>query len=885
MKQLVTMLCVFAAMFAASVGWAGAREVELPAFPGAEGFGAGAVGGRGGRIIKVTNLDADGPGSLQWACNQEGPRIVVFDVSGVIPGNIRINHGQLTIAGQTAPGAGVTIQGHLYCNGPREGPPFKDVIIRFLRVRPGRVRGHSPSADAVQFTQTDDLMVDHISSSWGGDETFSLTTCGYFTMQWCSIEESALVSEGGITPHNFGTLVGYTDKPETIHHNLYAHHCHRTPYLTGKIPTPADIRNNVIYNTFGGTDVAPDGRVTNLVGNYYKEGPGGPHPRRSDIAPITLGLSSVNWRDGTYMYAEGNYSTWGGGYAFLRSHARQMSKTYPVPPVTTHSAEEAYELVLAHAGCLPRDAVSRRTVEEVSTGTGSWGRADPEGGLMAGLRPAKALPDSDNDGMPDDWEKAHGLDPQDPSDANGIVPVRASPGDRHKGYTYIEYYVNELADRLITDAVVRARGEKELPVTLQPAILTGLKRRRPEKASREVADLIEVLRENDFDKRGEYGDRETWRAARALCFHTPARSREALEALIELLKYDNARVRRCAAWVLGCMEPPAVEAVAALAEIPRRDDDATSAFAAWALGRIGPGAAEAVPALKAALGASAPRTRERAAWALGQMGAAAIKALPALLELLGDHDIRVRWQTAQTVANLGESALQGLTYELGVAPAKASAARTLGLMGERAKPALPTLVEALADPDPNVRQAVAEAIGRIGKAAREAAPVLAGLLKDQDADVRYYTAKALGRIGLDAEAAVPGLVEALEDEETMVRCAAAEALGKIGPSTEAAVSGLMALLGDTSSAWARRSAARALAAMGRGAAEAVDALAEALSDSEAGVRREAAWALKNMGPAASKAEEALRKALEDSDCVVPILARKTLQGLLIEKPF
>jgi pectate lyase len=105
--------------------------------------------------------------------------------------------------------------------------------------------------------------------------------------------------------------------------------------------------------------------------------------------------------------------------------------------------------VLAQAGCLPRDAVSKRAVQEVRTATGSWGRHDPEGGLMAGLTPGKPPVDSDSDGMPDAWEAAHGLNPKDPADAGRTVPAGASENDRHKGYTYIEFYINELADRLI----------------------------------------------------------------------------------------------------------------------------------------------------------------------------------------------------------------------------------------------------------------------------------------------------------------------------------------------------------------------------------------------------------------------------------------------------
>ena len=144
---------------------AGAGEAKrAAAFPGAEGFGAAAVGGRGGKVIKVTNLKADGPGSLQAACAAEGPRIVVFDVSGVIRGNVTIRHSNITIAGQTAPGAGITIEGMLK-NVYRAKPPLHDVVVRFLRVRPRPLKRKGAGGDCVQLTYIDRLIVDHVNCS------------------------------------------------------------------------------------------------------------------------------------------------------------------------------------------------------------------------------------------------------------------------------------------------------------------------------------------------------------------------------------------------------------------------------------------------------------------------------------------------------------------------------------------------------------------------------------------------------------------------------------------------------------------------------------------------------------------------------------------------
>jgi hypothetical protein len=161
------------------------------------------------------------------------------------------------------------------------------------------------------------------------------------------------------------------------------------------------------------------------------------------------------------IYAAGNYFQWldgmvdpwqiplGGG--IFRQYPNRVKEPWPAPSVTMQSAQDAYELVLQQAGCFPRDSVSRRTIEEVRSGTGSWGRHEPAGGLMEGLESGKPPADSDNDGMPDVWERRHKLNPNDSSDANRIVPNAV-----HKGYTFIEYYINELADRLIAAQTLAA---------------------------------------------------------------------------------------------------------------------------------------------------------------------------------------------------------------------------------------------------------------------------------------------------------------------------------------------------------------------------------------------------------------------------------------------
>jgi hypothetical protein len=451
----------------------------LPAFPGAEGFGATSVGGRGGQVIKVTNLNATGPGSLQAACKAEGPRIVVFEVSGVIQGDILITEPNIYIAGQTAPGAGITIEGmlkSLYNPTPR----LHDITVRFLRVRPPGPRG--AGGDCLQLVRINRLIVDHVSCSWGSDENFDCIHSKNVTVQWCAVEESDPVRHGGEEPggHNFGMIVGYLSKNVTMHHNLFAHHRRRAPLSGAEV---LDHRNNVIYNMETGLCFHPvsmnlqrpdEPFATNLAANYFKLGPDDPKDwttgeyitpmiEHSGRTRMWLADNFFEWvHDGQvadYETADGIPDLWLAPrrLGFTNGGPLQPPPTpWPAAPVRTTGPEAAYEAVMAHTGCLPRDAVSKRTVQEVKTGTGSWGRHDPDGGLMEGLTPGTPPTDTDDDGMPDDWETAHGLDPADPEDRNHIVPAGASPGDRHKDYTYIEYYVNSLADAFVAQAATEA---------------------------------------------------------------------------------------------------------------------------------------------------------------------------------------------------------------------------------------------------------------------------------------------------------------------------------------------------------------------------------------------------------------------------------------------
>jgi pectate lyase len=432
-------------------------------FPGAEGWGATNVGGRGGRIIKVTNLNSGGDGSFAAACAASGPRIVVFEVSGVIRGDVAISNPYITIAGQTAPGAGITLEGQLKSTGFS----IHDAVIRHLRVRP-RMRPGS-GGDAVQIggIGTHDVILDHCSLSWGNDEIIDFYNAHHMTFQWCSIEKSDPCGhDKGV--HNFAMISAADDNGAvTVHHNLFAHHYRRVPCMAPyRTDAADDFRNNVVYNCYGG--LTCDGHETNVQSainlhhNYWKRGPS----CWDRIYPYATVSGLDYYIANTYFEGWGiqghpaywSYATTPGWVQFNNSGNVLTTPAY-VPPITTHqvtdvaSATALYNLILQKAGCWPRDRVTLDCINEAQTGTGSYGRDAPaapdDAWFMDGLTPTTPPVDTDDDGMPDTWETAHSLNPNNPDDATAIVPAGASAGDRHMNYSYIEFYINELAESLV----------------------------------------------------------------------------------------------------------------------------------------------------------------------------------------------------------------------------------------------------------------------------------------------------------------------------------------------------------------------------------------------------------------------------------------------------
>ncbi len=413
---------------------------ELPAFPGAEGFGSTTPGGRGGKVLFVTNLSDAGPGSLREACEAQGPRIVVFRVSGLInlEKAIVVRNPYLTLAGQSAPGDGICLRNDPFAVATH------DVVIRFLRSRLGDVAGKAEDCITLAHGASR-VIFDHCSATWSIDECLSLAgNVSDATVQWCLIAEGLDKSKHPKGPHGYGSLAR-ANGPVSLHHNLWAHQQGRNPRLGDnydKPPYPVfDFRNNVIYD-FGGTcSGLTQGKFpVNYVANYIRPG-----PSSRARTPITIGSPSdlvFFIRDNVF---EGNDALTADNTRFFNrtemdgiKQVQIVDKPFAAAPVKTLPAAEALEAVLATVGAsLPvRDAVDARIVDHVRQRQGAIIDSQTQVGGWPQYRPLPPPPDSDRDGMPDVWEIAHGLNPADPSDNS-----KDRDGD---GYTNIEEYLNSL---------------------------------------------------------------------------------------------------------------------------------------------------------------------------------------------------------------------------------------------------------------------------------------------------------------------------------------------------------------------------------------------------------------------------------------------------------
>lgn len=438
--QLALLTQIVVAWFTAFLAPVCAEAGAIPAFPGAEGFGAFTPGGRGGKVFLVTNLNDSGPGSLRAACEAEGPRIVVFRVSGIIElqSNVKLKEPYITIAGQSAPGDGICLK-----NYPMS-IDTNDVIIRYLRFRPGDESG--AEVDALGGRGCKNVIIDHCSASWSIDECVSFYRNENVTIQWCLISESLRDSHHHKGAHGYGGIWGGNNA--SYHHNLFAHHSSRNPrFASGE--QNIDYRNNVIYNWGDNSAYGGEGATVNMVANYYKFGPATSEGKRNRIVQVNENESRWYIADNYITgYPEITVDNWNGGVQGEASLGTiKVDKPFPTAPVRTQTAEKAYTLVLAHAGAnLPRrDPLDMRIIEEVRTGTATYGETYAGGGvgiidshkIVGGwpqLNSTTPPVDTDQDGMPDEWEVRFGLNPDDAADSH-----MDKDGD---GYTNIEEYLN-----------------------------------------------------------------------------------------------------------------------------------------------------------------------------------------------------------------------------------------------------------------------------------------------------------------------------------------------------------------------------------------------------------------------------------------------------------
>ena len=526
---------IFTIMAAALVS--AAALAQAPAFPGAEGHGRYVTGGRGGKVIHVTNLNDSGTGSFREAV-KSGNRIIIFDVAGVIAlkSDLKIAD-NITILGQTAPSPGITLRYYTV-------QPGNNNIIRFLRIRRGEEKNINDGADATWQRQKTGIIFDHCSFSWSIDEVASFYDNNNFTMQWCTVAESLTNPGHSKGAHGYGGIWG--GKLASFHHNFVGHLMNRGPRFNGarygwtgytsnkdydtykwKNTVQAenvDFRNCVMYNAQGTCYGGPGGGQINIVNNYYKAGPsqglkettlnglkvdvstGKERGSQDRITLVTLSTSSnseknhpeffdmtsryfingnttettkgsvtknQDWKGVIYdkgvpsqngeHYSPDAKNFYGDNVAHVTISGKscvkiKMDAPAPTGDVTTHSAAEAFRKVLAYSGAsLYRDEIDARYMEEAMTGTAKYkGSISKSPGIIdkvsdvngytesnfgKGSRPADF--DTDKDGIPDAWETANGLDPNDASDA--LTYSLDSKGY----YTNLEVYANSLVENIM----------------------------------------------------------------------------------------------------------------------------------------------------------------------------------------------------------------------------------------------------------------------------------------------------------------------------------------------------------------------------------------------------------------------------------------------------
>ncbi len=474
-------------------------QAQVPAFPGADGYGRYTKGGRGGSVYYVTTLeDGNMSGTLRYAVENLSNVTVLFKVSGTIhlKRQLNISKSNITIAGQSAPGDGVCLADYPVMVSAN------NIIVRYLRFRMGDEKvtvSEAEGADAFGGRFCRNVIIDHCSVSWCTDECASFYANYDFTMQWCIISESLRMSKHPKNAHGYGAIWG--GMGASYYHNMIVHHDSRTPrFGTGNIMPledhKTDMRNNVIYNWSGNGCYGAEGMYINMVNNYWKPGPA----TTSNSKNRFIGIDDAtpgDWNISVWgkFYITGNVNTkysditndnWAGvvinssslingnpSKADLRSD-EPLGK---IPEFHQHTAQEAYNKVLDYVGCsFHRDAIDDRLVTECRNGTATFkGVSANKGGIIdsqTDLKPAGAADnwtpwpeliqteapvDTDGDGMPDSWEKSHGLDANDSDDGNQT---------NEEGYTMLEVYLNSLVGEITESqydgAVVMGEPAKDI---------------------------------------------------------------------------------------------------------------------------------------------------------------------------------------------------------------------------------------------------------------------------------------------------------------------------------------------------------------------------------------------------------------------------------------
>lgn len=420
------------------------NHAQKLAFPTAEGFGKNATGGRGGIVYTVTNLNDDGEGSFRKGIVKKEPRIIVFAVSGTIElkSKLAVNKGKgdLSILGQTAPGEGITIK----------GSPFTikadNVIVRYLRFRMGDV--NKVQGDALGCINTNNVIIDHCSISWGTDENGSFYDNKNFTLQWSIISEALNKSVHEKGAHGYGGIWGGVNA--SFHHNLIANNNSRNPRFSGSSTTEnsenefVDFRNNVIYNWGQNSIYGGEKGTYNIVNNYFKSGPATTSSKLDRIVSPSEPYGKF-YVDGNYVQGYKNITknNWDGGIQCENPELTKLNDPINILNNTkTISAKKAYKMVLKNSGAnMFRDAVDERIVHNTDKGIASYknGIIDSQEdiGGWPFLKSQKGKLDSDEDGIPDDWENKKNLNSKT-NDANLFT--------LDKNYTNIEVYINSITN-------------------------------------------------------------------------------------------------------------------------------------------------------------------------------------------------------------------------------------------------------------------------------------------------------------------------------------------------------------------------------------------------------------------------------------------------------